>query len=326
MDCEVGVRLAIVSLRRQVSGARVVVFAPALSPTLPEWLEQQGNVEWVRDESRARQGWDNKPHCLAALLERGERAVIWLDSDVILTGDFLAWLAGVPPDALVVAEEPRHLSNGGTRARAQTWRLPPGRERGFAVNTCVIRVTPAHLPLLRRWCELLAEPEYRRWQADPLPLRPAHRVSDQDALGALLGADEFAALEVARLRSGREIVHSGGLRLDTLRDRLARARSGAPLFLHAIAVKPWQLLGTTMGEANFNWWLLRLAQETSAYVAWSRRFRAEIALACGWLDHGTLTGRMLRLLGLGSDVLRGLPLVAAVSLATGLGLARRRRA
>ena len=81
-----------------------------------------------------------------------------------------------------------------------------------------------------------------------------------------------------------------------------------------------------MGEANFNWWLLRLAQETSAYVAWSRRFRAEIALACGWLDHGTLTGRMLRLLGLGSDVLRGLPLVAAVSLATGLGLARRRRA
>lgn len=323
-DCEVGVRIAIASLQRQHPTAQVVVFSPTPSPALRAWCEGRAGVEVVQSAPDAPRGWDCKSYFLLQLLDRGAPEVVWIDSDIVVTGDFLDWKRCVARGALFMAEEPRHLPGAGTRNRALAWRLEPGRERGFTANGCVVGVTQRHRDLLARWGELLKREEYRQSQQQEMLDRPLYLTSDQDALGALIGSARFAALKVAYLRSGREVVHSGGLRMDTLSDRLPRFLRPGPLFVHAIATKPWQLLGTTLGDGNFDWWLLRLAQEVSEYVAHAREFRAEIGMPCPWLDHATPTGLLLRALGLGHDGLRGLPLALAVSTAQALGLNRRR--
>ena len=323
-DCEVGVRIAIASLQRQHPAAQVVVFSPAPSPALRGWCEGRAGVEVVQAAADAPRGWDCKSYFLLHLLDRGAAEVVWLDSDLVVTGDFLDWKRRVARGALFMAQEPRHLPGAGTRNRALAWRLAPGRERGFTANGGVGGVTHRHRDLLARWGELLKREDYRRAQQQEMIERPLHLTSDQDALGALIGSAKFAGVEVAFLRNGREVVHSGGLRMDTLGDRLRRFVRPRPLFVHAIATKPWRLLGTTLGDDNLDWWLLRLAQEVSEYVAHARKFRAEIGMPCPWLDYTSPTGRSLRALGLGHDGLRGLPLAVAVSVAQALGLNHRR--
>jgi hypothetical protein len=325
-DCEVGVRLMLASLRRRYPLARVVVFAPALSPGLRDWIGARPGITWREFNAAQTHGWDCKPDCLLRLLESGEREAVWLDSDLIVTGDLLAWLRRQPAEALVVAEDPCHLPQRGTGSRTRAWDLAPGIERGCTVNSCVLRVTPAHAPLLRMWRELLARPDYRRAQQVHILQRPFHLASDQDALGALLGSADFAAGEIAVLRSGADVVHSGGFRMDVLRDRIARLGRPRVLCVHAIAVKPWQMLPGVPEQRNFRWRLLRLSQELSDYTTEARRLRSEIGMPCPWLDHRTVAGCMLSALAFGSAAVRGLLFAVAVAMAGALGLGRRREA
>ena len=46
----------------------------------------------------------------------------------------------------------------GSAVRARGWDLPAGRAFPITLNTCVLRVTAAHVPLLRRWQGLLVGP------------------------------------------------------------------------------------------------------------------------------------------------------------------------
>lgn len=266
------------------------------------------------------QGWDCKPECLLRLLDRGARSVVWLDSDLILSGNLPAWIRRQPADVLVVAEDPHHLSVRGTRSRALALALSPGRELGFTVNTCVLRVTEMHRPLLEAWRELLDRDDYRQAQQDQHMLeRPFHLASDQDVLGGLLGSENYRNAAVAVLRNGREIVHSGGLRFDRLQGHLARIFGRRPLGVHAIALKPWQVLPPRPSQRSFRWWLLRLGQEVSLYAEEARALRAATGSPCSWLDHRTRSGTLLLMISLGSSAVRGLLFAAVVAVATGLG-------
>jgi hypothetical protein len=324
-DCEIGLRFALVSLRRHCPRAQVKVFGPNLSRELGAWLAAFPGTELIRECDLPLRGWDVKPCCLSRLLASGFDEAIWIDSDIIVNGDFLARWQGRPADELIVAQEPAHLPHQGTANRATAWELEAERELGFTINGCVIRVTQSHRALLARWQELLMHPAYTAAQAQPMLKRPFHLTSDQDVLGALLGSRDFADVPVRVIRAGAELIHSGGVMMDTPARRLGRLLPWRPrvLFVHAIALKPWATFERRPGGRNFDWWLLRLVQETSAYIAHARDFRSEVGAVCPWLDWHTAWGRALRFCGLGNDALRGLPLACAVAVAHRLGFSRR---
>lgn len=327
LDHEIGLRLALVSLARHHPAARVVVFAPAASDGLRAWIAGRPGVELDSTQAFGHEGWDTKPQCLLALLDRGADEVIWLDTDLIVMAAFLPWMNSLKAGEMVVAQDPTHLPHQGTANRAVAWGLGKGRELGATVNSSVLRVTGRHRDLLAAWVRLLERSDYRQAQALHFLERRYHLAGDQDALGALLGSEDFSALEVHVLRAGREIVHSGGLLMDSLEGRCFRLLRPffRPLFVHAIATKPWIVLQGRAEQTGLEWWLMRLSAEVSTYVAHARKLNREVDEPSPWLERGTVSGRCLRLLGLGNDALRGLPLVVAIRLAAVCGFGSRHR-
>jgi hypothetical protein len=185
----------------------------------------------------------------------------------------------------------------------------------FTLNTSVLRVTSAHLPLLERWAQYLSDPEYIACQSRPLEERTIHMASDQDVLNALLGAREFADIPLLALRSAVDIIHAGGALGYSWQERLAGVFKPKPTFLHATAGKPWLWLGGEpyWSQRNFFSWQRRLLQETSPYLFEARSYRDALQEDTSWMNRRTPSGMLLRFLGLGHFALRGLPLAAAAS-------------
>src|SRR5262249_55716528 len=155
----------------------------------------------------------------------------------------------------------------GFLVRTKAWGMTPARESAVTLNSCVVRATAAHVPLLTRWHELLAEPTYVAAQKMTTD-RPMHLISDQDVLNALLGAAEFASVPVKLLRVGRDVIHCGGAIGYPLGRRLGDLFGPRPTFLHAIAGKPWYVFHPEYANNHTRWftWYRRLLQETSPYV------------------------------------------------------------
>jgi hypothetical protein len=179
----------------------------------------------------------------------------------------------------------------------------------------VLRVTKHHLPLLERWTQYLADPQYLACQSLPVEERPIHMASDQDILNALIGAPEFADIPLHVFRSAVDIIHTGGALGYSWNERLRGVLNPKPTFLHATAGKPWLWLG---GEPywsvrNFFGWHRRLLQELSPYLFECRRYRNQLDQDTRWMYKRTGTGTLLRLLGFGHFALRGLPLSVAAS-------------
>ena len=320
--CEVGVRLAILSLSRSIQHARVVVFTPRSSAQLRDWIATQENVSWQPSPSANSHGWDTKPYCLLKLLEKGAREVVWLDSDLIVTGDLIEHLEQTPVDSLIVAEEPSHLPYQGTGVRTKAWTMPPSRELGFTVNTSFLRVRPLHQRLLEQWASMVEHPEYAEAQKLEMLDRPFHLSSDQDLLGALLGSEEFSSVQVTALRAGTQIVHSGGLLMDRLWHRLRRVFGVKPILFHAIAMKPWDAFEKHGSVQGFKWSVLRLALETSEYVTIAHSYRKKLGVPCPWMDWRTPMGRFLLLFEFLGKAVPGLPLALAAETLRLFGLKR----
>ena len=62
---------------------------------------------------------------------------------------------------------------------------------GKPINSCFVRATQAHRPLLARWLQMTHDPRYREAQALPFERRPWHLASDQALLTALLETEDF---------------------------------------------------------------------------------------------------------------------------------------
>jgi hypothetical protein len=322
---EVGLRFAVVSLLKACPAARVVVYRAGASEAFRKWLGGFSGAELVRELPPGASSWNCKPHTLLPLLANGADEAIWLDSDIFVTRDPSHLFDPLGADELLGAEEfPTSPHPKGFAVRTAAWGLPPGRDFPVTLNSCVLRVTPAHTPLLVRWRELLADPAYI--EAQKRPDRPMHLISDQDVLNALLGSAEFAGVPVRCLRVGRDVIHCGGAIGYPLVRRLAGLFRRVPPFLHAIAGKPWWVFHPEYAKHHAPWFTRyrRLLQETSPYVSAARRMRAEIDMPCPWLDAGSLLGRALRVVGFGHHALLGMPLTAVATVGlTARNLVRR---
>jgi hypothetical protein len=321
---EIGLKLAVLSLAEHCPGSRVVIFRPKSHANFPDWLQRFPQVELVTRPLAGANNWNCKPHALLELLPdlEADSQLVWLDSDLIVTADVRPLLARGGAGEVVVAQEPVNQPCRGTELRTRGWKLPLGRAFPDTLNSCVLRVTPRHARLLQRWHQLLGDPRYVAVSHLPAESKPAHLWGDQDVLGALLGAAEFAGLPVRVLLHGRDIVHTGGALGFTLGERLRGVFLPLPPVLHAIAGKPWVLLRPENRAPGRFASFRRLLQETSPYVAYVRRYRSHVGEPMDWLDHRTVAGSLLKLCGFGHWALRGLPITVVATMARACRRAR----
>jgi hypothetical protein len=316
LDCETGLRLAILSLCRHCPGAFIYVYRPNLTPQFAPWAQQFPQVTLIPDRPRGGIQWNCKPQALKPLLERGHREAVWLDSDVMVTRDCRQLFTDLDERVLAIAQEPACQPYQGTALRTQGWGLEIGRSLPFTLNSAVLRVTRCHLPLLDRWMKCLADPQYVLSQTLPVERRPLHMNGDQEILNALLGSREFSDVPLRVFSTGAEIIHLGGELGYSSTERLRGVLKPAPVFMHAIAGKPWLWLSgePIWSKPDFFGWHRRLLQELSPYVYEARQYRKELGTEAAWMYRRTVTGTILRLLGFGHFALRGAPL----SLAAGI--------
>ena len=299
-----GVKLAILSLARHCPGLKVALTCPAATGEFRAFIARHPQVTLDENAEWVGQGFNVKPLILARLLERHDE-VVWLDNDVIVNGDFRQWLTPLTPETVAIAEDPWSYAGGG-KERCLAWGLAFGRDLPGPMNTCFLRFTRAHLPLLLAWRNLTRRADYLAAQAKPVYERPVHMLSDQDVITALLASSEFAALPVRMIASGREIIQHHGAGAYTPKWRLRHLFAGFPPLVHAMGVKPWRLKEKATLRDKKGYYTA-VYVELSPYVALARAYRAELGEPAPWLNTRTAAGWVCRVGGLFHPALAGLP-------------------
>lgn len=237
----IGLKLLVLSVLRRCPDASIELTVPGAPDAFVRWAEARPNVVVRPEPIAGRAGYDIKPYLLLKLLESGEREAIWIDSDIIVTGDVRRFFANLHDTTIVVAEEYFGARAQGGTIRTEGFGLPIGRPLPSTVNSCVVRVTPAHRRLLMAWDTLLSSEAYRSAQAKRWDERPLSMLGDQDVLTALLGSAEFMDIPIRWIRRGAEIAHcfqyGGYAAHERLRNVLLRS---APAFVHSQGQKPWR--------------------------------------------------------------------------------------
>jgi len=307
-SCEPALRVLLSSLNAFSPGVAVWLLLERPTPGFLTWVEKFPDVS-VRPFPPDDKGWNIKPSVLMAALEAGHAEAIWADSDIVFTSDFRRELEQSPPDALVGTEEALWgTPYDGDAERARAWRFDVARALPSTINTCFVRVGAHHRPLLERWRDLLRSPAYLAAQDIPLMSRPTHLVGDQDVLTALLCSRAFAHLEVSQLRRGKGIIQAFGLKGFNTKERLAALTRGMPPIIHSQQFKPWltksanDVGGGVYGRLNL------IYLDASPYTFYASKFAGSLDGDTAWLKPRTWTGRLLRILGLQSAALTGLPL------------------
>jgi len=307
----IGVQLLVLSLRRWCPDLRVRASLPGAGAGLRSWMQARA-VDLVDDPALAHAGWNVKPRALLGALAAGASEAIWIDSDVILAGDFRHLLEAVGGDTLVVSDEHRWGVHHGGHLRTELWGLEPGRTLEGTASSGILRITAAHRPLLQAWktlleCEVYADAQRREWHT-----RPVHMVGDQDVLTALLGSRRFAQVPVRYFKSGRDLILNVGPAGYTVSERLANAGRPLPPLIHCTGPKPWETGGCGLGA-----YYRRAFMEVSEYLRVAREYQGELRGASLPWHKRTALARVLTLLSGGRED------YAALAFALFHGLARR---
>lgn len=301
----VGLKLAVASLSRNDPHARIHIFADTLGPEVARWLDRWPNVRRHTTPAVAAAGWNAKPALLRAVLGSGASSVTWVDTDVILLQPLAPLLDVQPPGVLICTEEYFRFRYRGVACRTRAWDMAVARDFPFTVNTCILRVDDAHLPLLDAWQDFTLSSDYAAWQARSSSERPFHAVGDQDLLGALLGSADFSDVPVVALRRGRDIAQCFKADGFSPSERISTLWHGAPALVHAQGPKPW----AADSDAPL---YLRL----SPYRYIAREYDDVLDPAeSGWLQTRGADARFLERLALRNPMLAGLlPAVAALAI------------
>lgn len=312
-SCEPALKLLLVSLNRHNAGTPVVVFYPAADREFIEWVKvlESENISVRKTWPRGLHGWNVKPHLMLELLNDGNEEILWIDSDILVTGNVFVAIGDLADDTLVTSEECLQNQNETKAIRARLWGFSVKREFQFPLNSGVMRVTRHHLPLLVRWKELLESPNYQNAQRLPMNIRPRHQFSDQDVLTALLCSDKFHDIPIKILRRGRDIIQYYGEMGFTLAERVVCMLKGMPTFLHQQGSKPW------LADPDEKPKGLR-GRLVIAYLDLSPYTTAVMGLSAAplpsWTRARSKLSSVLRLIGFGYPQLTGLPLAIVFDL------------
>src|SRR5277367_1064344 len=85
--CEPALRLLLLSLDLHNAGKTISLFYPVASEEFLQWVRRFAQVRVQTDRLRHGFEWDVKPQAMMLLLEQGFDEAIWIDSDIVVTGD-----------------------------------------------------------------------------------------------------------------------------------------------------------------------------------------------------------------------------------------------
>jgi len=309
-QAQTGIKLLVLSLTEHCPEINVLVSWPTPDPTFIIWLEEQPKVQIHINPSYIGKEWNIKPDLLLHCLNLGFQQVVWIDSDVILARDFRDLLSDVNEETVVVAEDFYWAAYAfpGSTARAKLWGLHPGRSLSWTANTGILRVTPAHRPLLQAWNTLLACPAYVEAHQRTWITRPIHMVGDQDVLTALLSSKRFSNIPVKFLRRGKDVIYNFGPSGYTPRERLDNLANPIPAFMHCSGPKPWDAPHQVSLLSNPKAYYARVCLELADYSRVARRYRKHFDQDAIAFDLKTLPARVCCWLAGQQAPLHGLPL------------------
>ncbi|HEY2902149.1 MAG TPA: nucleotide-diphospho-sugar transferase [Polyangia bacterium] len=300
----VGLKLLVCSVQRHLPDIAVHIGCPGAPAAFARWMAGRTNVTLEQIVDPTLKGWNAKPVLLLRLLEAGHDSVTWMDSDLIVAGDFRAPLKD--DQALVLTNELAWKPHEEALMRTRGWNLPLGHRSSGLVNSAFLRVGQQHRPLLQEWIRLLKTPAYQVAQTLPFHTRPPHMIGDQDVLSALLGSAAFCELPVTILSRGLDIIHDiqGGYHPW---DRLANLARPMPPLVHAQSYKPWRFLvpPSPLREPTRYYHLIHV--ETSPYGHVARQYSDELDDEAPWLNVRSLPGKLANAMALGNPHLPGLP-------------------
>lgn len=299
-------RISIASLASVSPETNIWVVYPPADADFIAWAETYPTVQLLTEPIVGATGWNVKPSILLAALDRGFDEVVWIDSDIVMAGDWRHLIADLHRDMLVVAEEALwgdHEDGDATRARG--WGFDVRRSMPCAANTCFIRVTQAHRGLLEAWRDCLRDPNYMAAQALPYAKRPLHFIGDQDVLTALLCSEAHAKTPVKFIKRGKDVLQVFGLKGFTTVERLRVLLFGPPPLIHSQGYKPWIIKAPDSGIYGI---LNAVYLDLSPYMIFARPFVSRDDARSSWMEARTRWGKLLRTTGFGSAPLTGLPL------------------
>jgi hypothetical protein len=283
----IGVKLLVRSVIRNAPGVPIHLCVPDAPIEFQRWVARQPHVELEQKRDATLNGWSAKPVLLLRMLDAGHDEAVWLDSDLLVAGDFRRLVS--EGDSIVVTEELCRNPLRATPLRTSGWKLAVGRRLPHLINSAVVRALPLHRELLEEWARLMRTTEYQEAQRQPFPSRPVHLISDQDVLTGLLGAQQFAHLPVRVLRRGREIIHDPHDGYHPL-DRLANVFRASPVFVHAQSGRAWRYPEPPALSDSWRYYNY-LHCETSPYGHYARQMRDELDEETPFFDVRSLYGK-----------------------------------
>jgi hypothetical protein len=274
---------------------------PNAPTAIQNWAERTSGVVLSTNSPDGVNGWDVKSLLLLQELDAGWQSALWLDADMIITRPISELLEEFPPDCLVVTEE---WNRQKPVVVTDLWQLQFSRPVR-PVNSCALRVTQIHRPLLARWLQMTNDLRYREAQELPFEQRPWHLASDQPLLTALLESTEFGHVRFDYLRLGRHIVQCAGSSGYRPHDRVLDLFRGLPPLIHCIGRKPWMLC---QNRGRIGRLLISLADDVSPYVLASRSVARNLNMTPQWIEARTCLGALLRMLSAYHPAMAGFPL------------------
>lgn len=241
LTAEMGIRLLISSITRHSPKWPIALCIPNPSAEFQNWLHGYDNVTLNGISLQGSwNGYNIKPQLLMEILNSGAESAVWIDSDIITLKSLDYILTDLGNGSLVITEETMGANHyDGDALRARAWGLPIGRKVPFQLNTGVLGVTSKHLPLLKRWKEVLESEEYISAYKQPWAQRPSYYAGDQEVITALLCSKEFSGIKLKILYRGRDIIQYFGLGGYSTIERLGHFLGRLPTFIHAQGPKPW---------------------------------------------------------------------------------------
>lgn len=303
-ECALGVKLLALSAGKHEPTWMIHAFVRNLGQQDLNWLASQPNVKLRTEIPTLQKGWNVKPSLLRLLLIETGGPVLWCDSDIILSSPVSGILDRLSISTFVATEEYGWGRQKGSKQRVQGWGFKESRPLVRTVNSCFMRMSSCHLPLLGAWDSALSVPDYVQAQSRTWDQRPLHLMGDQDVLTALLASKEHADIPLYLLRNGKHIAQCFEEDGYTVHDRLLNAISRrVPPLVHAQGGKPWK----SGVRASY--------QQLSPYGPIALPYLKSASLPSGWVSADDKATKLMDAIAFRSPNLRGIfPAFARTSL------------
>jgi len=293
-ESQIGLKLLALSLEKQGGDFTLCVGLMQPQPAFSDWLRRHAPhavevpIPPLRDPAGI---WQVKPRLMLQLFAQGYTDVTWLDADQIVLRDLAPLLAPLDEETLLMAQELDYPFEHNQPV-LEAYRLQPARALEGCVNTCVMRMTPRHEPLLRRMLECMETPFFRAQTELPPARRTIKWHYDQTIMEMLLSAagDGWTPTFPVRLiPDGSGVIQELGVSRYRLVNRLRNGLGlDRPWLVHCLGIKPWD-----PGRPA------RHYRAASAFSAFAARYRDQVEEPMTWINPGGWSNRIGRLLSFG---------------------------